>query len=367
MKVQLSTGAAVWVVVDRECRVPEPCRVYALWLANSGRSINTQRSYQQKLAVFLSWAADSRVDWRDLSFLDFVRYKLDLERAVDNARPRSGKTINIYIVAAVQFLTFCSRHGFADEQLPSRFYQPVALHAVTEEDRNGDHHRSAVSRLLKARENFRRPVPLSQEDQTRLIEHIRRPRDLLLVLVMLHCGLRIGEALGLRLSDIHFLPESTYAGCLERGPHLHIERRLNLNGAWAKSPDARTVPVTAQILAVYAAYQDERHELVEPVSSDYVFLNLYSHNSPRTGPLGYSTVHALFQRWEAGSGVRVRPHQLRHTAATRWIRAGIAVDVVQELLGHRHLESTRIYLHASSEEKYAAVASAMEQRMKGQA
>lgn len=365
VKVRLSTGADVWVVVDRACRIPEPCRIYALWLANAGRSVNTQRSYQQKIAVFLSWAADNGVDWRDLSLVNLVRYKLDLERAKEGDRTRSGKTINVYVVAAVQFLGFCSRHGYADQRLPSRFYQPAVLHSVTDRDQ-GSHSVPEVSRLLKARETTRHPTPLSLKDQERLIGHIRRSRDLLLVLLLLHCGLRVGEALGLRLSDIHFLPESTYAGCLERGPHLHIERRANANGAWAKSPDARTVPVTDQILEAYANYQDERLRLTGVGACDYVFLNLYSRNSARSGPLTYSSVHALFERWEAGTGVRLRPHQLRHTAATRWVRAGVPIDVVQALLGHRHLESTQVYLHASPEEKHAAVAAVIDQRKAGQ-
>lgn len=359
VEVQLSSGRNVWVVVDRAYRIPEPCRVYALWLSNAGRAVNTQRSYQQKLAVFLSWAADHGVDWRDLSLVDLVRYKFGLERAVEGARPRSGKTINVYVIAAVQFLTFCSRHGYSDQHLPSRLYQPVVLGLVTDHDRRS-HPVPAVSRLLMSREITHHPTPLSRTDEELLLAHIHRPRDLLLVLLLLHCGLRIGEALGLRLSDIHFLPESTYAGCLERGPHLHIERRSNANGAWAKSPDARTVPVTEQILEAYADYQDERLRLTG--AGDYVFLNLYSRNSARTGPLAYSSVHALFERWEAGTGVRLRPHQLRHTAATRWVRAGVPIDVVQALLGHRHLESTQVYLHASPEEKHAAVSAVIEQR-----
>ncbi|WP_026533342.1 tyrosine-type recombinase/integrase [Arthrobacter sp. H41] len=360
MEVQLSSGRDVWVVVDSAWRVPEPCRVYALWLANAGRAINTQRSYQQKLAVFLSWAADNGVDWRDLSLLDLVRYKLALERAADGVRPRSGKTINVYVIAAVQFLVFCSRHGYADPHLPSRLYQPVVLHPVTDRD-GGSHRVPVVSRLLKAREITHHPTALNLADQERLLGHVRRPRDVLLVLLLLHCGLRIGEALGLRLSDVHFLPESTYAGCLERGPHLHIQRRANANGAWAKSPDARTVPVTEQILDAYADYQDERLRLTG--TGDYVFLNLYSRNSARTGPLTYSSVHALFRRWEAGTGVCLRPHQLRHTAATRWVRAGgVPIDVVQALLGHRQLESTQVYLHASAEDKRVAVAAVLEQR-----
>ena len=77
-----------------------------------------------------------------------------------------------------------------------------------------------------------------------------------------------------------------------------------------------------------------------------------------------NSIRAASRRSSAGAAAATAPPAPFDAS---WIRAGTAVDVVQELLGHRHLESTRIYLHASLEEKYAAVALAIEQRMKGQA
>ncbi|WP_228721192.1 tyrosine-type recombinase/integrase [Arthrobacter sp. 260] len=201
------------------------------------------------------------------------------------------------------------------------------------------------------------PQPISGTAESELMVCATNPRDALLVRLLLHCGLRVGEALGLRLEDLHFLPESTHAGCFERGPHVHIHRRINSNGALAKSHDTRSVPVTDDVTQAYAAYQDERHQLLGGTFSDYVFLNLYSRNSRPDEPLRYASVHAMFRRWERKTTMRVRPHQLRHTAATRWVRAGHPLDVVQELLGHRSLESTQVYLHASAEEMRAAVES----------
>ncbi len=54
-------------------------------------------------------------------------------------------------------------------------------------------------------------------------------------------------------------------------------------------------------------------------------------------------------------GFPVRPHMLRHTAATNWIRAGVDIDVVRALLGHVSLASTTVYLHARDEDKRRAV------------
>ena len=358
VEVPLSTGERVYVVVDADFTVPEESRLYSLWLSQAGRSINTQRSYQTKLAVFLTWAATGGVDWRNLTLLDLIRYKLHLQTSAPGQRSRSGKTVNVYLVAVLQFLRFCVHEGLCDVDVDRRFFDQAGLRSANPEDGSGDPNRMPrLSRMLKSRELTKRPQPISADEELQLMACATNPRDALLVRLMLHSGLRVGEALGLRLEDLHFLPESIHAGCFERGPHVHIHPRINSNGALAKSSDTRSIPVTDEVTQAYAAYQDERYQLLGGISSDYVFVNLYSRNSPPDEPLRYASVHAMFRRWEGRTTVRVRPHQLRHTAATRWVRAGHPLDVVQELLGPKSLDSTQVYLHASAEEMRAAVES----------
>lgn len=50
----------------------------------------------------------------------------------------------------------------------------------------------------------------------------------------------------------------------------------------------------------------------------------------------------------AGVTKRVTPHTLRHAFATHAMRSGNDIRTVQELLGHEHLETTEIYLHADA-------------------
>ncbi|MGW0875309.1 tyrosine-type recombinase/integrase [Streptomyces sp. NPDC002740] len=69
----------------------------------------------------------------------------------------------------------------------------------------------------------------------------------------------------------------------------------------------------------------------------------------------YSNAKQIIERAGDRCGFRARPHMMRHTAATRWIRSGVDPDVVQPLLGHVSSASTAVYLHATDEDLRAAV------------
>ncbi|MFZ0160948.1 MAG: tyrosine-type recombinase/integrase [Kineosporiaceae bacterium] len=137
------------------------------------------------------------------------------------------------------------------------------------------------------------------------------------------------------------------------GPHVHVVHRANPNGALAKSRFSRTVPASDAVLQAYADYQVERTEVVGEGGSDMVFVNLY--HEPLGAPMAYRAAKRFFDQLATECKFAVRPHMLRHSAATNWIRAGVDVDVVRALLGHVSLASTTIYLHARDEDKRRAV------------
>ena len=53
---------------------------------------------------------------------------------------------------------------------------------------------------------------------------------------------------------------------------------------------------------------------------------------------------------------RVSPHTLRHTFATHLVRAGVGLVTIRDLLGHRLITSTQIYLHVTAEDLRSAAA-----------
>jgi len=148
-------------------------------------------------------------------------------------------------------------------------------------------------------------------------------------------GVRIGEALGLRHEDV----------AAAEG-ELTVTPRVNDNRARAKSASPRVIPVSPEVIRLYADYL---HEEYGDLDSDYVFVNLWG--QPYGHPLAYPAVYDLVRRLRRRSGVDFDPHWYRHTAATRLLRDGVPIEMVSAVLGHASITTTsQTYGHLSSED-----------------
>lgn len=88
---------------------------------------------------------------------------------------------------------------------------------------------------------------------------------------------------------------------------------------------------TASALEDYLAVRGPQKSLPE-----YVFI--YAHK-----PLTRSYCSQRLRTYGKRCGVRVSPHQLRHTCATLLLNARVPVASVQMILGHQHIETTMVY------------------------
>jgi hypothetical protein len=129
------------------------------------------------------------------------------------------------------------------------------------------------------------------------------------------------------------------------GPHLHVRRRANANGAWAKSRRSRAVPVDDLVVLAYDTYVFERDRCRQARDCDFVLVNLF--RPPLGTPMRPGAVNELLTGLSRRAGLSrsVHPHQLRHGFASNVLDAGGALDEAQELLGHAHVGSTQVYLH----------------------
>src|SRR5947209_11852136 len=349
-------GGVWWVVLDAELAVHREASAFVACLQSADRSPHTVRAYAGRTALFLGWCAAVGVDWRRIELAELGRFKHWVEVTSTRAgRTRSGATVNAILTAVCELLRFCARSGLIEAAVAERLSEPRWLRFTPPGFDAGEsgQFRRVRARAVKARAAMPLPEALTGEQLEAVLGCCRRPREQFLVIVLRDTGMRIGEVLGLRRADMHLLPDSRALGCAVVGAHVHVRHRANPNGALAKSRFPRTVPVSDVVLASYADYQHERAELVGDEGTEMVLGNLY--HQPLGAPMTYRAAKGFFDRLAGECGFPVRPHMLRHSAATNWVRAGVDLDVVRALLGHASLASTTVYLHARDEDKRRTV------------
>lgn len=147
-------------------------------------------------------------------------------------------------------------------------------------------------------------------------------RDKLMCMLMLDCGLRRGEVVKLKLSDID-----------------KSKRTMIINGKGSKQ---RIVPFGKTVKNQLMRYLALRTE--KPCYSDSLFLTI------EREPITSNAIKMLFQRLKSSSGIsRLYPHLLRHTFATNYILQGGNLEVLRVLLGHSSISITQIYIHLAAQ------------------
>jgi len=212
---------------------------------------------------------------------------------------------------------------------------------------------------LRARHRLHEPEATvdraSDEEIVALLRGCRSARDRLVVLLMARTGLRRGELCGLRRADVHLLPDSRVLGCEEGRAHLHVVRRDNPNGAWAKSRRQRVVPLDFLVVLAFDGYEFERLGVPRAAGSDFVLVNLF--REPVGAPMRPDAINGLMAACSRRAGLArpVRPHQLRHAFGSNLADTGSGLDEIAQLLGHVSMSSSQVYLHPDPARLRAAI------------
>lgn len=357
-----STGLVVPVLTDSQTLALMPeARDFVTYLVGAGMSPNTLRAYIPRVARFLNWAEGAPdCDWRAMTLKQMGRFKWSLEAPYEiksGQRVRKGSTVDNILTAVLEFLRFCARTGYISREIVSKFVQPKFLAHMPDSFDTGEagQYRHALVKELRTRHIPDAPRKLTGTQLQSIRASCGNARDEFLIELLDATGMRIGEALGLRRSDMHFLPESTSLGCHIPGAHLHIMRRWdNVNGVFTKSKAARFVPVGRTVVASYSKYQYARDGALREKDSDYVLVNLWAGKIGEA--MSYSNLVKIVSRLGTRASVtNLHPHLFRHTTASRWADNGVDRVVLQQLLGHAVSASTEVYLHPSYERLRAVV------------
>jgi site-specific recombinase XerD len=183
------------------------------------------------------------------------------------------------------------------------------------------------------------PKPMREDDLVQLFRVIDRLRDRTMFLLMVRCGLRVGEVSALMWPSINFKAGS-----------IRIDN--------SKGQVDRVVYFSRD--ADNALHQ-WRH--TQPFEATYVFP---SPLQPGT-PLSVRAIQHLMAKYLHAAGITksYSPHALRHTFATHLLNAGAPLEVVKELMGHRSISMTLRYTQlydATTRDQYYRAMERLEKR-----
>ncbi|WP_433257469.1 tyrosine-type recombinase/integrase [Streptosporangium sp. CA-135522] len=361
--VRLPSGDRYWTVMDAAYR---PVAAADEWLLHVrlGRDCaeSTTEAYARSLALFLDWCTAIRQDWRETPY-QFGRFVYWLQR-YDPGVPayaqtrivRGARRVNAVLAAVREFFKHAVAVGLADKAVLDALFDLVEdydLPAEVRGERPGLRLRSRPRHRLS--EPQRVVDAATDEEVLALLKACRNARDRFIVLALWRIGNRRGELTGVRLEDVHFVPDASSLGCRVRGEHLHVRRRPNLNGAIAKSRRSRVVPVDWFVVQGYDQYMLERGACQQAQRCDFLLVNLF--REPLGAPMRPKALNELLADLSRRAGLdrSLHPHQLRHSMATNVAAAGGTLDEIRELLGHAAITSSQVYLHPSPDRLRAAV------------
>lgn len=297
---------------------------------------------------------------------------IDRLRTFIRARNLAYKTERTYVFWIKRYIRF---HGYRHpSEMSTSDVEAFLSHLVVQRNISVNTQRTALNALIflhreflgvslgdlqfrQARKPRRLPVVFSHEEASAVIDQLRDEYRLIAQL-MYGSGLRINEALRLRVKDVDF----------------NMQELIVRSGKGDKDrvtllPDTLCRPLRAQIRAVLALQQSDLERGAGTVylpyalerkypnamrdpSWQYVFAARDLSVDPRSGArqrhhLMDRTVQKVFKQAIADAGIRkhANSHAFRHSFATRLLESGYDIRTIQKLLGHSDLKTTEIYTH----------------------
>lgn len=286
---------------------------------------------------------DQFVNWvrrRNSEARTWKDYRYDLTQfaaLVGNVPPAS-----ITFHEVDRFVDLQKTRGFLPTTINRRLASLISFYTFLSDDDPG-----IVCPVLPRRHNLRErerlPRPVQEEGLRAFFTAIQntppakgqpdtRVRDRAMFLLMLRCGLRIGEVAGVLLT------------------HLYLDEPKPRLVAWGKGSRERSVYLSPQAEKALRRYLRER-----PTAADeHVFL------SYQLAGLSTTAIHYRLMIYREAADVSLTAHRLRHSFANDLLNADVPVTSIQKLLGHRWLETTQIYVQANdrqvAQDYYAACA-----------
>jgi len=276
-------------------------RKYAAWLDDTGRG----------------WAAPDLAAYRD--YLSETLAPVSVSAYLSTVRARYQMLLRDPVIKK-QMYTQAMRLVELDGYEPTPANAAVYVAEIRALIQDAIHPSTAPIRVIVDQDPTH--VRLTQNQANALIRSITKPRDKVVVSLLLATGIRSDELVNLRVSDLRqHMDDGTLALLVQDG----------------KGGKSRKVPYggNEEVLRLVDSYVGSRTGYVFPGAAD--------------GHVATKTVRRMLRRWPAyvnGEPVIIKPHDTRRSYARMQYMAGMDIEGIQENLGHEDIGTTRLYIGA---------------------
>lgn len=269
---------------------------FKIYMISHSKSENTIKSYMLHVKEYMVWFEDTYgTVFKNLyreNILDYKSYLINIKRY--RGKNLSAKTINAKLSSLSLFNKF-----LVDEKMQ--------VNIVMQDDD-----------MLRVQTEYANPADINKSDVEGFRQKILESEDkrlFAIVTLLSYAGLRISEALDIKLEDLS----------------LEAKELIIRKG---KGKKQRIVYLNTKIVNSIKEYLKIRIS-----ESEYLFPSRQSDKVDR------SVINKQFKKYSN----KITPHQLRHFFCTNALENGFAVHEVANLAGHSNIQTTLLYTNPSRE------------------
>lgn len=289
------TGLVVLSFIKREVekiRMDQINRLnrFIKYLQQKGKSKNTINGYTLDVQQYLKWFEESYgkecTELYRQNILEYIGF-------LKNMKTQNARTINRKSSSLTNYNEFLIDENVQQELVINK----------------GD--------MIKIQAEYASPTKVTELEVKQFLQKVlesKNKRDYAIVTLLAYTGLRISEALGIKLQDFN----------------LQTGECIIRNG---KGEKQRTILLNSKVINAVRYYLKERDRYTVAENSGFLFI------SKKSATLNRTVVNRIFQKFSD----KITPHQLRHFFCTNAIEKGFSIHEVAHQAGHSNINTTLLY------------------------